>query len=370
MIKYWISSTTTTTPSLSTMTTLTILLLLLLSNLQPTQADYVEVGLSQYPINNDSCPMGQLCDYVFNQSSAAAKLISACNASLTQSLANLNLSSVNSLAEVEAVYQLAKNCTSRLKTIFNPMTSVYKKGSYSAAGTNSPSVMLSLLLPGLLIFLSSSSSSSSSSSNKHKLVMLTITLLLLLTLVKAEGGDGGGGGHAGGEDGGFGHDEGGSVDHSFDEGAVKTADGHVEDGEVYYYGDVAVSSKSSRTSLYIIAFYLYQHHKTTINDTCLIESLSDFVQSETSNATDFIINFEMTLDSIYAASSSNNYSETGNSSSSSSYNVSLFHNFFNSLNSQTDSLINLCVTNSATLTVSSLGNMLVLLSIYFVSVVL
>lgn len=192
--------------------------------------------------------------------------------------------------------------------------------------------------------------------------MLTITVLLLLTVVRAEGAEGG----EGGGEGGFGGDHaGGEGDsHVGDIGSIETADGHVEDGDVYYYGDTAVSSKSSLTSLYIIAFYLHNHQKVTINNTCLIEPLADFLQSEATNATDYIINFEMTLDSLYTSynSSSNN--------SSNSYNLTMFHDFFNSLNSQTQSLVNLCVTNSASLTVGNSGIMLLLLSIYFVAVVL
>ena len=144
---------------------------------------------------------------------------------------------------------------------------------------------------------------------------------------------------------------------SSDEGAVETADGHVEDGDVYYYGDTAVSSKSSRTSLYIIAFYLFDHREITINDTCSIEPLSEFVQSEAGNATDYIISFESLLESIYVSNNGN-------------YNASMFHDFFNSLNSQTQPLIDLCVTSSASLTGGSLANLLLLLSICFVSIVL
>jgi hypothetical protein len=187
-----------------------------------------------------------------------------------------------------------------------------------------------------------------------------LIILCLITSVRAEDGGGGfGGGHDGGDGGGF-SDE--SSSHG-EFGDVDTSDGHIENGDDYYYnsgsGRIAVSSKSYIFNNYIIGYH-FGHNDVTINTTCLVKNLTNYLTEDATNCLN-------TIDGLknYVQFSDSSSDVTMNSTESDTY-----YNLLDQLVNCNRNILNMCITNNANILQITLKNILLIFALCFLMIIL
>lgn len=305
------------------------LLVLLFSLLSAcVYSDYVQLGSNQYPINSNSCPIGQLCDYTQSQANSTLNIISSCNTTLIELFKNFNSSNQT---ENDNICNVTIECVHNLTNVYATLLNIYytkPSNIVSNAHSSVPSKLIYIvtMLAAIGLFKPSKQST--------LVTIMLIFLILSPNFVSAEG-DGGGEGHA--SEGDSEGDSSSSDDaqygpHASDDDAYVTNDGHVESNGVYYWQNIAVSSISRTYNRYVIGYK--NPNYVTITNNCTIVNVSSYVQEQTLAGNALLEKFLQFLNSTY------------NSSKKIAYNLSDVQNLFSTIAEEATSLKTMCVSGS------------------------